>query len=49
MRGSSRARARFEVARSECFAGANDLRAHCMTEARNGEAKAVALARVAST
>jgi len=44
-----RARARFEVARSECFAGADGERSHCMTEARNGEAKAIALARVAST
>jgi hypothetical protein len=43
-----RARARFEVARSECFAGANADRARCMSDARNGEARAVALARVAS-
>jgi len=44
-----RARGRFEVARSECFAGASADRARCMSEARNGEAKAIALARVAST
>lgn len=44
-----RARARFEVARGECFAGADEDRARCMTAARNGEARAIALARVAST
>ena len=44
-----RARARFEVARGECFAGANDDRARCMSEARTAEAKAIAHARVAST
>lgn len=43
-----RARARFEVARDECFAGTGSDRARCMSEARNGEAKAVALARLAS-
>jgi hypothetical protein len=44
-----RARARFEVARGECFAGDSADRARCMSEARNGEARAIALARVAST
>ena len=43
-----RARARFEVARSECFAPATTDRAHCLSEARNGEARAIAAARVAS-
>jgi hypothetical protein len=44
-----RAHARFDVARSECFAQASTGRAQCLSEARNGEAKAVALARLAST
>jgi hypothetical protein len=43
-----RARARFEVARSECFAEPNDDRSHCLSEARNGEAKAIASAHVAA-
>ena len=44
-----RARAHFEVARTECFVQANGDRARCLSQARTGEAKAIASARVAST
>jgi len=43
-----RARARFDVARSECEARGDD-RASCLAEARTAQAKALALSKVASS
>ena len=45
----ARARARFEIARAECAARRGNDRAGCLSEARDAQAKALALARVAAS